>query len=139
MLIKECTRAGQTLADDVVPRQGTCIQVSRDRWLIVYQTHGFRGVDDEWSIVYQLRRGAPDGTVIKEGFLAREQADWDPLGDGGRSAGQRKCYFKQHGHSVAFIVGSDSCSFSDCASWAAPRGPPRNRTPQPVSPRHRRL
>jgi len=71
---------------------------------VLYATHGFRGVDDERSIVYQLRCGAPDGAVIKKGFLARDQADWDPLGDGGRSAGEGKCYFKQHGHIVAFGV-----------------------------------
>ena len=104
VFINECTLPGQTRKDDVVPRQGNCIQVSRDRWLMLYATHGFRGVDDERSIVYQLRRGSPDSPVIREGFLARDQSDWDALGDGGKSAGEGKCYFKQHGHIVAFGV-----------------------------------
>jgi hypothetical protein len=104
VLIRECTLPGETRQDDVVPRHANGLQVSRDRWLVLYMTHGFRGVDDERSIIYQLRRAAPDGPVMKEGFLARAQADWDPLGEGGRSAGQGKCYFKQHGHMVAFGV-----------------------------------
>lgn len=104
VLINECSLPGEGRKDDVVPRHGSGIQVSRDRWLILYQTHGFRGVDDERSIVYQLRRGAPDGPVVKEGFLARAQADWHPPGDGPTSPGGDRCYFKQHGHMVAFGV-----------------------------------
>src|SRR2546423_583313 len=59
VLIRECTLPGETLKDDVVPRHANAIQVSRQRWLVVYSTHGFRGVDDERSIVYQLRQDAP--------------------------------------------------------------------------------
>ena len=55
------------------------------------------GVDDDRSIVYQLRSGAPDGPVVKEGFLARSINDWEPLGDG-------KKYVRQFGHPVAFGV-----------------------------------
>ena len=93
MLIRECTLPGETRADDVAPGQVAAVQASRDRWLLVYATRGWRGVDDERSIVYQLRRSGPDGTVVKEGFLARSVNDWEPLGDGVRCV-------KQHGHPV---------------------------------------
>lgn len=97
VLIGECTLAGETRADDVVPAHPSGLQLSRDRWLIVYATRGFRGVDDDLSIVYQVRRDAPDGTVLKEGFLARTRDDWDPFNEG-------KKFVRQHGHPVAFGV-----------------------------------
>ncbi len=100
--IRECTLPGETRRDDVVPRHANCIQVARARWLVIYSTHGYRGVDDERSIIYQLRRDAPDGAVIKEGFLARSAANWLPAGVPPPPAG--KAYFKQHGHMVAFGV-----------------------------------
>src|SRR5205809_4515291 len=97
MLVKECALPGETRADDVVPAHPNGLQVARDRWLLVYATRGFRGVDDDRSVVYQLRRGGPDGAVVKEGFLARTRIDWDPFGEG-------KSLVKQHGHPVAFGV-----------------------------------
>ncbi len=97
VLIRECTLPGERRADDVVPAHANGIQVSRDRWLLVYATRGFRGVDDDRSIIYQLRRGTPDGPVLKEGFLARSVNDWDPFNEGKR-------YVRQHGHPVAFGV-----------------------------------
>src|SRR5262249_43166199 len=45
----------------------------------------------------QLRKGAADGPLLKEGMLARSHDDWDPLGDGKR-------YIRQHGHPVVFGV-----------------------------------
>src|SRR5438128_1451344 len=69
--IRECSLPGETRKDDVVPRHANAIQLSRQRWLVVYSTHGYRGVDDERSIIYQVRRDAPDGPVLKEGFLVR--------------------------------------------------------------------
>jgi hypothetical protein len=97
MLIRECTLAGETRADAVFPAHPNGLQVARDRWLIVYATRGLRGTDDDRSIVWQLRRDAPDGPVVKEGFLSRALEDWEPLGDG-------RMFFKQHGHPVAFGV-----------------------------------
>lgn len=97
VLIGDCTVPGETRADDVVPAHPNGLPVSRDRWLLVYATRGFRGVDDDRSIIYQLRHGAPDGRVLKEGLLGRAHAGWDPLGDG-------KPCFKQLGHPVAFGV-----------------------------------
>lgn len=101
-LIRACTLPGETRQDDVVPRHANAIQVSRRRWLVIYSTHGFRGVDDERSIIYQVRRDAPDGPVLKEGFLARAQTDWRP--EGVPPPPEGKTYFKQHGHMVAFGV-----------------------------------
>jgi hypothetical protein len=59
-------------------------------------------VDDERSVIYQVRRDAPDGPLVKEGFLARAVADWRPEKVPAPARG--KAYFKQHGHAVAFGV-----------------------------------
>ena len=97
MLIRDSTIAGEKRSDDAFPAHPNGIPVSRNRWLLVYATRGFRGVDDDLSILYQLRAGAPDGRLIKEGAFVRTQNDWDPLGNG-------HTYVKQHGHPVAFGV-----------------------------------
>ena len=97
VLIRECGVPGETRADDVTPAHPNGIPLSADRWLLVYATRGFRGVDDDLSIMYQLRRGSVDGAVIREGALARTSNDWDPYQEG-------KGYVKQHGHPVAFGV-----------------------------------
>lgn len=100
--IEECTLPGETRRDDVVPRHANAIQLSADRWLVIYSTHGYRGVDDERSIVYQVRADRPEGRVLKEGFLSRTSDDWKPPGVPAAPAGQ--AYVKQHGHMVAFGV-----------------------------------
>jgi hypothetical protein len=97
VLVKDCTVAGETRSDDVTPAHPNGIPVSRDKWLLIYATRSFRGVDDDRSVIYQLRQGAPDGRVIREGLLVRSRSDWDPLGDGRTS-------IMQHGHPVAFGV-----------------------------------
>jgi len=103
-LIRECTLPGEMRRDDVVPRHANAIQLSQSRWLVIYSTHGYRGVDDEHSIVYQVRRDAPDGAVLKEGFLSQGRADWFPPDfDKGRLKPDETVY-KQHGHMVAFGV-----------------------------------
>src|SRR5260221_2272139 len=96
--IEECTLPGETRRDDVVPRHANAIQLSADRWLVIYSTHGYRGVDDERSIVYQVRADRPDGRVLKEGFLSRTSDDWKPAGVPAAPAGQ--AYVQQHGHMV---------------------------------------
>lgn len=102
MLVRECDLPGERRRDDVVPRHAVCVQAARQRWVVIYTTHGYRGVDDERSIIYQVRRDAPDGPVLKEGFLARAVAGWEP--EGVPPAPDGKAYFKQHGHAVAFGV-----------------------------------
>lgn len=97
VLIHECSLAGETRANDVVPAHPNGIQVSRDRWLLIYATRGFARIDDDRSIVYQLRADAPTGRVIREGHLARSVTDWAALGDGNH-------YRKETGHPVLFGV-----------------------------------
>jgi hypothetical protein len=97
VLISDCTIAGEGRSAGAVPAHPNGIQVSRDRWLLLYATRRFRGVDDDCSVVYQLRRDGPVGPVLKEGLLARSVDDWDALGDGRISV-------RQHGHPVAFGV-----------------------------------
>ncbi len=95
--IEECSLDGETKADQRVPAQHNTIQVSRNRWFVVYETRGFRGVDDNCSVIYQLRKDGPDGDVLAEGYLEKSIDDWDPLGDG------RK-FVRQGNHSIAFGV-----------------------------------
>jgi hypothetical protein len=97
MFVPACTLPGETRADDVAPGHGSCVRASKDRWIIAYQTRSWRGVDDERSIVYQVRKDAPDGPVLKEGFLAQSINNWDPLNDGSKLV-------RQHGHPVIFGV-----------------------------------
>lgn len=97
VLISECTVPGEQRRDDVTPAHPNGIRVSRDRWVLVYATRGFRGVDDDRSIVYQLRAGSPEGRALQERMLVSTRDDWDPLGEGKR-------YVKQHGHPVLFGV-----------------------------------
>lgn len=97
-LVRECTIDGHRLRDNVVPAHPNGWQLSRDRWMIAYSTRGFRGIDDDWSIVWQLRRDAPDGPVIREGLFKRTQDDWDAVGDGSVPCSM------QHSHPVVFGV-----------------------------------
>ena len=101
-LVRECTLPGHTRKDDVVPRHANAIQLSASRWLVVYGTHGYRGVDDERSIIYQVRSDAPDGAVLKEGFLAQGEMDCKRPGVPPLEPGN--VYYKQLGHGVAFGV-----------------------------------
>jgi len=97
VVIDECTVPGETRADDVVPAHPNGIQLSRDRWLVLYASRGFRGLDDDRSIIFQLRLGSPLGAIIKEGCFAQTIDDWQPIDDG-------KKYVKQFGHPVGFGV-----------------------------------
>ncbi len=97
MLVGECSLAGELRADDVVPAHPNGLPLARDRWLLLYATRGFRGVDDDRSIVWQIRRDGPDGTVVREGLFARTRDDWDPHNQG-------KAFSRQQGHPVAFGV-----------------------------------
>ena len=94
-LIHECSLPGERRTDDVFPAHPNGLQASRRTWLLLYATRGWRAVDDDRSIVYQLRRGAPDGELVKEGLLAASTDDWDTTGDG------TPCVL-QHGHPVLF-------------------------------------
>lgn len=96
--LHECPLRGETRGDgDIFPAHPNALQLSRDRFLILYSTRSYRGRDDERSAVYQLRADGWDGRVLANGFISRTRDDWNPLGDG-------KGYVKQHGHPVAFGV-----------------------------------
>jgi hypothetical protein len=81
-LIRECGLDGERKRENVFPAHPAGIQVSRDRWLLFCATRTLRQHDDDHSIVYQLRADAPDGRLLREGFLQRTRSDWDPFGDG---------------------------------------------------------
>ena len=83
VLIADSTVAGETRRDGVVPARPNGIRISRARWLLLYATRSFRGVDDDRSIFWQLRAASPVGRVVREGLFARSVDDRDPLGDGG--------------------------------------------------------
>lgn len=93
--LHECMLPGEGRDKGVYPAHPNGIQLSEDRFLILYSTRASRGDDDEKSGIYQLRSGGFDGPVLKEGWICRTQDDWDPLGDG-------KKYVRQHGHPTAF-------------------------------------
>lgn len=81
-LIDDCAINGERRADQVAPAHGNGIPLSRDRYLVLNSTLRFRGVDDNTSIVWQLRKGAYDGPVIREGLFAKSIDDWYPWGTG---------------------------------------------------------
>ncbi len=93
--IDDCLLPGESKSDKRVPSQHNTVQLSRDRWFVVYETRGFRGVDDNCSAVYQVRRDRPDGAVLTEGYLDRSTDDWEQFGDGVR-------YVKYCNHSTVF-------------------------------------
>ena len=96
-LIHESGLPGESRADNVTPAHPNGTQLSRDRFLLLNSTLGFRGVDDNLSGLYEIRDGAYDGKLVNEGFIARTRDDWDPLNDG-------SAHVRQHGHFTAFGV-----------------------------------
>lgn len=95
--LHECTLPGEGRDQGVYPAHPNGIQLSKDRFLVLYSTRSSRGDDDERSGIYQLRADGFDGPVIKEGWICRTRDDWDPFGDGNK-------YVRQHGHPTAFGV-----------------------------------
>ena len=96
-LIYECSLPCQTRADGLYPGHINAAPLSASRFLLIYSTRGWRGTDDNTSIVYQLREGAYDGPLLAEGVLARSIDDWDALGDG-------RPHVRGHYHPVVFGV-----------------------------------
>jgi hypothetical protein len=97
VFIGDTTILGEQKKDWLQPSHPYCWQLSCARWMWVFQTRGFSGIDAEHSILYQIRRNAPDGPMLKEGLLASFRNDWDPLKDGSR-------HWKIHGHPKVFGV-----------------------------------
>ena len=96
-LISECSLPGETRKEGIFPAHPNGIPVSRNRWLLVYATRGWRCGDDDMSIIYQIRENTPDGALLKEGLFKSSINDWDPLGDG-------SSLVRQQGSPVAFGV-----------------------------------
>ena len=81
----------------MAPHHPNGIQLSRDRFLVLYGTLDFRTLDGARSIIYQLRADSYDGPLLREGFLSRARTDWDPLGIG-------VTWYRHTRHPVAFGV-----------------------------------
>ncbi len=81
-LISDTHVPGEGKADRIAPEIASCVQVSRDKWVIAYGTVDPRGHDINRSLFYQIRQGAPDGAVLKEGIIELAISGWDPLGVG---------------------------------------------------------
>jgi len=97
MLVRECTLPGETRSDGVVPSHANGIQLSRDRFLILYSTLGFQGRDDGRSGVYRLVTNDWTGPLIKEGFISQTRKSTGAASDG-------RVYTTQVGHLTAFGV-----------------------------------
>lgn len=96
-LINECRMEGERKKDSVAVNRTNGLQLSRDRWLLLFNTHGFRGSDDCRSVHYQLREGRPDGRIITERVLSPSLENWDPFHD-------NSSLLKENDHAVAFGV-----------------------------------
>lgn len=69
VLIPESRTPGEGSADGMTPNYAQGMQVSKHRWLLLFDTVDCRGRDCWRAIFYQLRDGAPNGPVIKEDIL----------------------------------------------------------------------
>lgn len=94
-LIHECSIEGETRGEGFFPGHINAAQLSRNRFMLLYSTRGWRGGDDNCSIIYQIRDGAYDGPLVSEGRLAESIRDWDALDDG-------RLYVKSHVHPLGF-------------------------------------
>ncbi|MEI6493266.1 MAG: hypothetical protein WCO94_12015, partial [Verrucomicrobiota bacterium] len=89
--VDECSLPGESRREGAHPAHGSGLQLSKDRFLLLFSTRGWRGVDDDLSVVYQLRRDRWDGDIIKEGFISQTSTEWVP------PRIDRVCA-RQHGH-----------------------------------------
>ncbi len=96
-LVHECSQPGEKRADGVYPAHPNGIRLSKDRVLLLYATRGWRGVDEDRSIIYQVRLGGFTGPILKEGMLVQSRDDWDPFDDG-------SSYYQAHGTPSGFGV-----------------------------------
>jgi len=81
-LVSDTIIPGEGKSEGITPEISSCVQVSRDKWVILFGTVDPRGHDTNRSIFYQIRQGSPDGTVLKEGIIEKAISGWDPLGVG---------------------------------------------------------
>jgi hypothetical protein len=96
-LVIDTTIAGERKCDGILPAHPGILQASRNRFILFFATLDPDGCDAVKSILYQVRAGAPDGAVLKEGVVAASQENWDPLQRG-------DAFSKRCGMPVAFGV-----------------------------------
>jgi hypothetical protein len=98
IFIGDTSVPGERKADWIQPSHPYCWQLSADRWMWIFQTRGFAGIDAEHSILYQIRKDQPDGPVVTERCLAAFRDDWEAKGPG------KGKFWKIHGHPKVFGV-----------------------------------
>ncbi len=81
-LVHRFRTAGEAGADGVFPRHVGGLQLSRDRFLLLLTSGGWRGSDDNRGTLYQIRAGGYDGELLCEGVLRATTDDWDARSDG---------------------------------------------------------
>ena len=79
--ITESDLPGESKRDFAIPNYATGTQLSHNRWLIVYDTVDCRGADFWRSVMYQIRAEAPDGRIVKSGFIAKLEEIDSPFKD----------------------------------------------------------
>lgn len=77
-LIQSSQFPGERRSDNVSPHAASGCQIANDRWILLFYTRGYRVVDEERSVLYQIREGKPDGKVLREGMLAPSDAFGSP-------------------------------------------------------------
>ena len=91
-LILRCPFAGDRREDNCSPSGADAWPLSTNRWMVIYHSRGYGIVDQERSVFYQLREGAPDGRILCERSLDPS----DQYGD--------KAFYKSHGHVMVWGV-----------------------------------
>jgi hypothetical protein len=81
-LISDTLIPGEGKSEGITPEISSCVQASRDKWIILFGTVDPRGHDTNRSLFYQIRKESPDGDIIKEGVIEKARSNWDPLGLG---------------------------------------------------------
>ncbi len=81
-LISDTCIPGEGKSEGITPEISSCVQVSKDKWLILFGTSDPRGHDTSRSIFYQIRKNGPDGEIIKEDIIEKARSGWDPHGMG---------------------------------------------------------
>ena len=81
-LVHRFRTAGEAGTDGVFPRHVGGLQLSRDRFLLLLTSGGWRGSDDNRGTLYQIRAGGYDGELLREGVLRATTDDWHARTDG---------------------------------------------------------
>lgn len=86
-----CELEGDRRDDGFTPGQGNVLQLSENLFMVAFSVRGIRGIDDDTSVVYQLRKGSPLGEIVREGHFAKTTNEWDPQGVGDKLVKQHGC------------------------------------------------